>query len=110
MFKKIAFHMLIGGAIWVLGACLHDFAKMRDLGNLLAYGGATYSGILAILILFNVRLPSPFSELLNNRKKAQAQKDLLLYKQLLDEEVITQSEFDSKATKLKKIIFHGDIA
>jgi len=36
MLKKVMFLIVIGGAIFVVGASLHDFAGIRELGNLLA--------------------------------------------------------------------------
>ena len=113
MFKKILFHVLVGGAIFIIGACLHDFADIKELGNFLAYGGMVYGGATTILILLGVNLPSPvgaqsgpsvINRISSDRANKKAREDLLDYKRLLDEGIITQDEFDSKATELKKKI------
>ena len=116
MFNKILFHALVGGAIFIVGASLHDYAEIKGLGNFLAYGGMVYAGATTVLILFGVNLPSPVggqsgSSLLNkvgkvskDRAAKKARQELLDYKKLLDEGILTQEEFDSKANELKKQI------
>ena len=113
MLKKILFHVLVAGALFIIGACLHDFADIRELGNFLAYGGMIYGGATTILILFGINLPSPvgaqsgssvINRIIRDRANKKARKDLLDYKRLLDEGIITQDEFDSKASELKKKI------
>jgi len=111
MFKKILFHALVGGAIFIIGASLHDFAKIRGPGEFLAYGGMVYAGVTALLILLGVNLPSPIgnqsgpsflSKVSNDFAKKKAREELLEFKKLLDEGVLTQEEFDAKANELKK--------
>ncbi len=113
MFKKILFHALVGGAIFIVGASLHDFARIRGPGDFLAISGMVYAGATTLLILLGVNLPSPIgnnsvSSFLGNVSKDFSQKkareELLEYKKLLDEGVLTQEEFDAKATELKKKI------
>lgn len=113
MFKKILFHALVGGAIFIIGGGLHDFAKIRGPGEFLAYGGMVYAGVTTLLILLGVNLPSPIgnqsgSSFLGKVSKDFSQKrareQLLEYKKLLDEGVLTQEEFDTKANELKKKI------
>jgi len=110
MLKKILFHALIGGVIFVLGGCLHDFANIKLLGNILAYGGAAYAAIITILILFGVNFPShqaitSLAGKMNDKRAAQsAREELLEYKKLLDAGILTREEFDSKASALKKLI------
>lgn len=83
MFKKVALHALIGGVVFVLGACLHDFVNMKYLGDLLAYGGMAYAGIATILILFSVRIPIFLVNAKKNASKKKAQEELMRYKKLL---------------------------
>lgn len=113
MFKKILFHALIGGAIFIIGASLHDFAKIRGPGEFLAYGGMVYAGVTTLLILLGVNLPSPigsqsgssfFGKVSKDFSQKKAREELLEYKKLLDEDVLTQEEFDIKAIELKKKI------
>jgi hypothetical protein len=99
MDNKKLFHVLVGGALFIIGGCLHDFADIRDLGNFLAYGGMIYGGATTILILFEI-----IKNTIRDRANKKARKDLVDYKRLLDEGIITQSEFDSKASTLKKVI------
>jgi hypothetical protein len=115
MFKQILFHALVGGAIFVVGASLHDFADIKGPGNFLAYGGMAYAGVTTLLLLLGVNLPTP-SALSSKLKDAssklegankdregkKARQELLEYKKLLDEGILTQEEFDLKASELKK--------
>lgn len=113
MFKKILFHALVGGAIFVVGASLHDFADIIGPGNFLAYGGMVYAGVTTLLILMGVNLPSPIGnhsgpsflgKLTKDISQKKAREELLEYKKLLDEGVLTHEEFDAKAAELKKKI------
>jgi len=110
MFKNIIFHAFIGGAIFIAGALIHDVGKMKDLGNFLAYGGMMYAALSFTLILFGVNLPSPFDKsnfikkFIEDRKKKKVRDELLEYKKLFDEGVLTQEEYDSKTNELKKLI------
>mgnify|MGYP003611030348 CR=1 FL=1 len=113
MFKKILFHALVGGAIFIIGASLHDFAEIRGPGNFLAYGGMVYAGVTALLILLGVNLPSPIGnqsgpsfirKTSDDFAKNKARKELLELKQLFDDGVLTQNEFDARANELKRTI------
>lgn len=113
MFKKILFHAVVGGTIFIIGASLHDFAKIRAPGNFLAYGGMVYAGVTALLILLGVNLPSPIGnqsspsfirKISDDLAKNKARKELLEFKKLFDEGVLTKNEFDEKANELKKTI------
>ncbi|MDO8863674.1 hypothetical protein Q6D67_18430 [Haliea sp. E1-2-M8] len=113
MFKKILFHALVGGAIFIVGAGLHDFADIRGLGNFLAYGGMVYAGVTTLLILLGVNLPpqignrsgsSFIGKVGKDFSQRKAREELLEYKNLLDEGVLTQDEFNTKAAELKKKI------
>ena len=113
MLQKILFHALVGGAMFIVGASLHDFANIRGPGSFLAYGGMVYAGATTLLILLGVNLPSPFgsqsgSSFINrfnkDRANKKAREELLEYKKLLDEGILTQDEFNSKANELKKKI------
>lgn len=113
MFKKILFHALVGGAIFFVGASLHDFAGIIGPGSFLAYGGMVYAGVTTLLILVGVNLPSPIGihsgpsflgKVTKDISQKRAREELLEYKKLLDEGVLTQEEFDAKAAELKKKI------
>lgn len=120
MFKKILFHALVGGVIFIIGAVLYDFTKIKDLGDFLAYGGMVYAACSTVLILIGVNIPSPigtqpksslsirinslFSSFNKDRVNTKAREELLSYKKLLNEGIITEEEFNLKASKLKKLI------
>ena len=113
MFKKILFHALIGGAIFMIGVYLHDHARIRGPGNFLAYGGMVYAGVTTLLLLLGVNLStlkdfqtgsSLFNKIGNDYSQKKAREELLEYKKLFDEGVLTQEEFDTKANELKKKI------
>ncbi len=104
MIKKIILHILIGGAIFLLGAVLHDFAEMRDLGNFIAYAGIGYAVLSAVVILFKGKPLAFLEKTVEEREKNKAQDDLLKYKKLLDEGILSQEEFAVKLEELKKKI------
>ena len=91
MLKKIIFHALVGGAVFIIGASLHDFAEIRGPGNFLAYGGMVYAGVTTILILLGVDIPSPMGsksessflkKISKDITKKKAREELLEYKKL----------------------------
>ena len=104
MFKKIIIHLLIGDATFLFGAVLHYFTKMRDLGNVLAYTGIGYAVISVIIILLKGKLLSFMKKTIKEREKNKAQDELLKYKKLLDEGILSQDEFAKKLEELKKKI------
>ena len=113
MFKKILFHAFIGGSIFMIGVYLHDYARIFGPGDFLAYGGMVYAGITTLLLLLGVNLSaliggqpgsSLFRKIGNNYSQKKAREELLEYKKLFDEGVLTQEEFDTKANELKKKI------
>ena len=112
MLNKFIFQVFIGGVIFFIGACLHDFSDMREIGDFLAYGGIAYAAIAGVLTLLGANLPtlvedngssSFFSKVKNRVVSKNARAELLEYKKLLDAGVINQKEFDVKASELKKL-------
>ena len=104
MIKKIIINILIGGALFIVGASLHDFANIKELGNFLAYSGIIYPFIAVILILV-FRLPF-LKNIINERKSNSVLKQKIMLKRLLKEELISQEEFDKKLDGLKKKILN----
>ena len=110
MFKQVIFHALIGSAIALVAVAIHDGLKLRSLGMVLLMLAMGYTGITIVLTLAGVKLPSylnmpAFLSLTSSdRRKKEARNELLEYKKLLDENILTKEEFDSKADELKKLI------
>ena len=104
MKKSIIINILIGGALFIVGGSLHDFAKKRELGNFLAYSGMIYS-FIAVILIFVFRLPF-VKNIINERKRNTVLKQKLTLKKLLKEELISQEEFDEKLDELKKKILN----
>lgn len=104
MLKKMLIHLLIGGAIFSFGAVLHDYLGIRGLGNIIAYAGISYAVISIIIILLKWK-PLVFLErAVEEREKNKAVDDLLKYKKLLYEGILSQEEFAMKSDELKKKI------
>jgi len=104
MIKKLIFHLLIGAGIFAIGGSLHDFAKMKELGNLLAYGGMIYAALAAFIIICVVNMPPFLRKASEDIARKKAQDELLTYKKLFDEGILSKEEFDTKASELKKVI------
>ncbi len=104
MIKKIIIHLLIGGVIFIFGAVLHDLAEIIALGNFIAYSGISYAVLSAGIILFKGKPMEFIEKSAKEREKNKAQDDLLKYKKLLNEGIISQEEFAIKLEELKKQI------
>tara|TARA_R110000796_G_scaffold86739_3_gene187579 strand:- start:5657 stop:5971 length:315 start_codon:yes stop_codon:yes gene_type:complete len=102
--KKIIKHLFIGGAIFVIGALLHDFANMRDIGSFLAYLGIGYAVVSFIYIAIKDRPFTFIGTAVEKIEKNKAHDELLKYKKLFDEGILTKEEFMIKAEELKKKI------
>lgn len=103
MLKEIIVTAAIAGAISLAGALLHDLADMRDLGRFILGAGVVYGFLSVGLILFKQGIPL-LNKAASERETTKAHNDLLKYKKLLDEGILTQDEFDKKAQELKSKI------
>jgi len=104
MLKKIIIHLLIGGSIFLFGAVLHDFAGIRDFGNFTAYAGIGYAVLSGVIISLKGKPLLFVEKAIEEKEKNKAQDQLLKYKKLLDEGILTQDEFSVKSEELKKKI------
>lgn len=107
MLKKIIVNIIIGGAIFFLGVFLHDSLDIRAFGGFIAFAGVAY-GILTVgFILYNKFFPlanESIKKTISDREKNKAYEELLKYKKLLDEGILTEDEFVEKSQKLKSKI------
>ncbi len=103
MLKKIIVNVVIGGAIFLVGAILHDLARVRGVGDFIAISGIAYGTLSVGFILFKQGIPL-FEKIAGERENTKAQGDLLKYKKLLDEGILTQDEFNKKSQELKSKI------
>lgn len=103
MIKLIVANTAAGGALFLVGALIHDFTNMNGLGDALAYTGIGYAALSGSLfaIPFYKRIRPQIQEVLQNRAKSRAYEDLLRYKNLLDQKIISQEEFEAKSRELK---------
>ena len=120
MLRKLFTNLLIGGALFGVGAALavsadagyvcdgysriapglscEDFFK--GLGAIIAFGGGLGYPIIATVVALK-----PLAEkVVRQRDQNRAQEELLKYKKLLDEGILTQDEYARKAEELKKQI------
>ncbi len=103
MLKENLPHIVISIVIFVIGASVHDFTKIKLLGDLVAYGGLAYGVVVIIASLLGRRLPKVGKrKLVSDKSKMD---ELLTLKQLLDSGAISQEEYDIKASSLKSKIF-----
>ena len=92
MTKYILASAAAGLVVAFVGALLHDFMRMQDFGENVIIAGVLYAvislSLLAIPIYKRLATSSRYSELLR-------------LKNLLDKNIISQGEFDSKSRELK---------
>jgi len=107
MLKKIIINIIISGAIILLGVVFHDFLRIRDIGQFIAGAGFIY-GISSIgYVLYKQGLPHAnkiIKKTINEREITKAHDDLLRYKKLLNEGILTEEEFTKKSQELKSKI------
>ena len=90
--KYILASAAAGLSVSFVGAIVHDFLRMSDLGDSLVVAGLGYAGVsLCVLAI-------PVYKRVSN---AYAHKDLFRLKEMLDKNIISQQEFDSKSRELK---------
>lgn len=86
-----------------MGALIHDSTDKESLGNTLAYIGIGYAAISFIILtvaLYKKANPH-IGALFHEREKSKAYEDILKWKKLLDENIITQEEYEAKTRELK---------
>ena len=103
MVKKIFAHAIVGGLIALVGALLHDFARMRDLGTTLAVAGLGYAAISLSMLLVPLykKIKPQIETAIDEKSRTKAYEELLRLKKLLDEKIISQQEFDTRSRLLK---------
>ena len=108
MFKKITFHALFCGAIFIVGVYISDISGNRFIGKLIALVSLAYFSIgVIVMIRMSAKLVYPLLKKVNRDiANKKYRKELLAYKELLDKGILNQDEFDSKASELKKKILY----
>jgi len=103
LIKLILGNAISGGALFLVGALIHDFTDMNSLGDTLAFAGIGYAGLSASLIVipFYKWIRPQMTTTLNDRAQSRAYDDLLRLKNLLDQKIITSEEFEAKSRELK---------
>jgi len=89
MLKKIIINIVIGGAIFIFGALLHELTEMEDVSQFIIVSGIAYGALSFGFILFKHGIPL-FNKMVSERENTKAQDDLLKYKKLLDEGILNQ--------------------
>lgn len=103
MLKKIILHAAIGGTIFGLGIFVTNELRMFNLGGAMLYGGFFYGILSVAYILYKGALPH-VKKKINEKEIAKAQENLLKYKQLFNEGILTEAEFTEKSQELKRKI------
>lgn len=101
--RNIIAHAAIGGVIFLIGAFIHDVMNLDGLGNTFAAVGIGY-GVISLCMLvvpFYKKIAPKINTAIHEKAKLKAYDDILKFKKLLDEKIITQDEFDVKARELK---------
>mgnify|MGYP001810761819 CR=1 FL=1 len=103
MVKQIVAHAVVGGVIFFVGALLHDLTSWNELGDFLAIGGIWYAAISLSMFVIPLykKIKPQIDAAANERSRTRAYDDLIRLKKLLDEEIISQQEYDEKANELK---------
>ncbi|QUM74778.1 SHOCT domain-containing protein [Moritella sp. 24] len=101
MLKKVINNIIIGVVIMIVGSLIYNLVGIRQLGEFVIWAGIFY-GILSVGIISLKQCIPFFNKIILDRESAKAQDELLKYKKLLDEGILTQDEFDEKANNLKK--------
>ena len=103
MIKLILGNVIVGGALFLIGALIHDFTDMNSLGDTLAFLGIGYAALSASLLVipFYKWIRPQMSTVLRDRAQPRAYEDLLRLKNLLDQKIITSEEFETKSRELK---------
>ena len=70
MLKKIIINLLIGGAIFIFGAFLHDLSGVKSLGDFLAYAGIGYA-LISLGVIFFKKIPF-VHKMVKDREKNKA--------------------------------------
>ncbi len=105
MEKRIAAHILAGGVFAFLGALYHDFID-SDTGAFLTGVGIVYAGIhlLRLVVPLYNRIKPKLDSAADDKARSKAYEELVRLKNLLDEKIITQAEFDTRSRELKSKI------
>lgn len=104
MIKIIFANAAIGGAVLLTGVAIYEMTDFYMFGDRMAGIGFIYAALslsaLVIPLYKNVLIPN-IQKLREKRIKSEAYDDLLRYKMLLDKEIISKEEFDTKSRELK---------
>ena len=101
--KRILAHAALGGAIALAGGLLHDLSRMHDLGNAVGFAGLVYAAIslsLLVVPLFK-KIRTQLDSAADEKSRSKSYEELLRLKKLLDEDIISQEEFNARSRVLK---------
>ena len=100
--KKAIFYFCIGAVLITIGVVIQD--DLNILAKLFILGGlfSLLVGLGHLLLPLGAYFRKYFKRLSNNKKYNEAYNELRKLKKLLDEEIITQEEFETKAKELKE--------
>lgn len=107
MLKNLIINIVIAGSLVLSGGLWHDYSSYdsvnKKVGIIVLSIGIAY-GILSIII-FIYKYGTPLvKKAVSDKEKNNAQEDLLKYKKLFDEGILTQDEFSKKSKELKNKI------
>jgi len=111
MLKNIISKLLIGGAIAAVGYLLAAWGNghsraMEVSGMLVAHAGLAYGVIAALVVMWPLldMAAKKVAKANASRERSRAQDELLKYKLLLDQGILSQEEYSKKSEELKRQI------
>lgn len=115
MLKKIISKLLTGGAIaavgyslavWSNGSLSRHSGEMEVSGMLVGHAGLAYGVIAALMAMWPLLdvAAKKVAEANASRERSRAQDELLKYKLLLDQGILSQEEYSKKSEELKRQI------
>ena len=110
MIKRILISAAVGGAVLLTGVVMYEMTAMHSLGDTVAGIGFAYMtlSLCALVIpLYHRAIGPRIRAAYAKRSQTRAYDDLLRYKTLLDQQIISKEEFESKSRELKAKLLEG---
>ena len=106
MLHDIIKHIILGAIISGIGFTLVATGNRivhHDIAEFIILVGIAWALVNILIVLYKKKVSPSVNKALNDKAANQAQDELLKLKKLLDEGIITQSEYNQKSDKLKAL-------
>lgn len=97
-------HLVIGGTLYGSAFVIYELTRSDEFAVIFAIAGGLWAGvgvIKAIAHLFKSEIKPHIASAVQEKAKVRAYDDLIRYKKLFDEKLITEEEFQEKSRELK---------